>query len=157
MKPFRVCLSGVVLLAALAACFPAEETGSPDPPPAPTTGGTVSLSPEREATDEEETVARESTLEPDAAPPEVVLRLEGNPSTRFSGLCEVGGEESVLSGRVPERFTFDLDGMELSCRIQKQDRQTGNLRVILLVGDTTRSVQQTDSPDGTIRISYQDD
>ncbi len=86
--------------------------------------------------------------------PGVVLRLEGDPKTTFSGLCTVGGEESVLSGRVPKRYAFDLDGKKLSCRIQKQDSGRGDLKVILTADDTTRSVQQTSTRDGFISISY---
>jgi hypothetical protein len=86
--------------------------------------------------------------------PEVVLRLEGGRSTTFSGLCTAGGEENVLSGRVPKRFTFDLGGRELSCRIEKRDEGDGLLRVILIAGNTTRSVQQSNSPGSTINVSY---
>ena len=87
-------------------------------------------------------------------PPEVVLRLEGGPKTTFSGLCSVGNEQSVLDGRVPKRFTFDPRGRELSCRIQKRDDGRGALKIILIAGDTTRSVQQTNAPGGTINLSY---
>jgi hypothetical protein len=87
-------------------------------------------------------------------PPEVVLRLEGGPKTTFSGLCSVGNEQSVLDGKVPKRFTFDPRGRELSCRIQKRDDGRGALKIILIAGDTTRSVQQTNAPGGTINLSY---
>jgi hypothetical protein len=90
--------------------------------------------------------------EPDS--PGVVLRLEGDPKTTFSGICTVGGKESVLSGRVPKRYAFDLKGRKLSCRIQKQDPDEGRLKVILTVNDTTRSVQQTNARGGLINISY---
>ena len=86
--------------------------------------------------------------------PEVVLRLEGGPKTTFSGLCSVGDEQSVLDGRVPKRFTFDPGNRTLSCRIQKRDRGRGALKIILIAGNTTRSVQQTNSPGGTINLSY---
>jgi len=86
--------------------------------------------------------------------PEVVLRLEGGPKTTFSGLCSVGDEQSVLDGQVPKRFTFDPRGRELSCRIQKRDDGQGALKIILIAGNTTRSVQQTNSPQGVINISY---
>ena len=88
------------------------------------------------------------------AQPEVVLRLEGGPKTTFSGLCSIGGEQNVLDGRVPKRFTFDPEGRELSCRIQKRDKGRGALKVVLIAGNTTRSVQQTNSPGGTINLSY---
>ncbi len=88
--------------------------------------------------------------------PEAILRLEGGPDTTFSGLCTVGGREDVVSvgGRVPKRFTFDLDGSALACRIEKRDQNRGALKVVLITGDTTRSVQQTNSPGATMNVSY---
>ncbi len=108
--------------------------------------------------EEETTVSSplsEATLGAGPEDPGVVLRLEGDPKTTFSGLCTVGREESVLSGRVPKRYAFDLDGKKLSCRIQKQDTGRGDLKVILTADDTTRSVQQTSTHNGFINISYQ--
>ncbi len=96
----------------------------------------------------------EATLGAEPNSPGVVLRLEGDPKTTFSGLCTVGEEESVLSGRVPKRYAFDPDGRKLSCRIQKQDSGKGDLKVILTADDTTRSVQQTSARNGFINISY---
>jgi len=89
--------------------------------------------------------------------PEVVIRLEGDLKTTFTGLCSVGQEQNVLSGRVPERFTFDLAGERLECRIEKRDGDDGDLKVILIAGDTTRSIQQTNSPGGIINVSYKDE
>ena len=86
--------------------------------------------------------------------PEAIIRLEGDPKTLFTGLCSVGGKRSVLSGRVPERFDFDLDGRRLECRIEKRDGEGGDLKVVLIVGDTTRSVQQTNAPGGVVNLSY---
>jgi hypothetical protein len=86
-----------------------------------------------------------------------VIRLEGDPKTTFTGLCSVGQKQNVLSGRVPERFTFDLVGERLECRIEKRDENDGDLKVVLVAGDTTRSVQQTNSPDSVINISYKDE
>ncbi len=86
--------------------------------------------------------------------PEVVLRLEGSPRTTFSGLCSVGDEQSVLDGKVPKQFTFNPRGRELSCRIQKRDDDRGALKIILIAGNTTRSVQQTNAPGGTINLLY---
>jgi hypothetical protein len=87
--------------------------------------------------------------------PEAVIRLEGDPETTFSGLCSVGEERSVLSGQVPNRFAFHLKGRQLSCRIEKQDGGTGDLKVVLVAGDATRSVQQTNAPGGVIKVSYE--
>ena len=86
--------------------------------------------------------------------PDALLRLEGDPETTFSGFCTVGTEESVIGGRVPKRYRFDLDGRNLSCRIQKRNPGNSSLRVVLLSGDNTRSVQQTRSRDSVIRISH---
>ena len=86
--------------------------------------------------------------------PEVVLRLEGGSRTTFSGLCSVGNRQSVLEGEVPESFTFDPRGRELSCRIQKRDDGRGALKIVLVAGNTTRSIQQTNAPGGTINLSY---
>ena len=87
--------------------------------------------------------------------PDVVIRLEGDPGTTFSGLCSVGEERSVLSGRVPKRFAYHLKGRQISCRIEKRDGGTGDLKVILVAGDSTRSVQQTNAPGGVIEVSYE--
>ena len=89
--------------------------------------------------------------------PEVLIRLEGDPKTTFSGLCSVGEERNVLSGRVPKRFAFDLKGRQLSCRIEKQDGGAGDLKVVLVAGETTRSVQQTNAPGGIIKVFYKGD
>jgi hypothetical protein len=88
--------------------------------------------------------------------PEVSIRLEGDPKTTFTGLCSVGEERNVLSGRVPKRFAFHLKGRQLSCRIEKQDGSTGDLKVVLVAGETTRSVQQTNAPGGIINVSYRE-
>ncbi len=158
MKALVVALL-VVLSQASWACSadPGRETGG---------GSTQSSSNFEESTlasaktvQQEETTASsplpEATLGAGSGDPGVVLRLEGDPKTTFSGLCTVGPEESVLSGRVPKSYAFNLDGRKLSCRIQKQDRGRGELKVILTAGDTTRSVQQTSTHDGFINISYQ--
>jgi hypothetical protein len=86
--------------------------------------------------------------------PEVLIRLEGAPETTFSGLCSVGEQREVLSGRVPKRFAFDLKGRRLSCRIEKQDGGNGDLKVLLIAGETTKSVQQTNTPGSIINVSY---
>jgi hypothetical protein len=87
-------------------------------------------------------------------PPDAVLRLEGDSGTRFSGICTVGDERTVINGRVPKRFAYELGGEELSCQIQKRGEGSGTLKVTLIAGQSTRSVQQTNSPEGTIDISY---
>jgi hypothetical protein len=67
----------------------------------------------------------------------------------------VGEKRSELRGQVPKRFAFDLKGRQLSCRIEKRDGETGDLEVILVAGDSTRSVQQTNAPGGVLEVSYE--
>jgi hypothetical protein len=151
MRALVAALLTVLLLAG--ACDSGERSGSTgrtdnpeeNSPASPTTGPETTGS----------TPPPEATLGAEPASPDVVLRIEGDPETTFSGICTVGGKESVLSGRVPKRYTFVLRGQRLSCRIQKQDSGEGSLRVILVAGDTTRSVQQTNSRGGVINLSYQ--
>jgi hypothetical protein len=112
---------------------------------APTTG----LETTRESPPPELTLGEDASGKPD-----VVIRLEGDPETTFSGLCSVGEERSVLSGQVPKRFAFYLKGRQLTCRIKKRDGGTGDLEVVLVAGEATRSVQQTNAPGGVIRVSY---
>jgi hypothetical protein len=104
---------------------------------------------------EEKTEPPEATLGTEPDSPGVVLRLEGDPKTVFSGICTVRAKRSVLSGRVPKRYTFDPEGQRLVCRIQKQDPGRGSLKVILAASDTTHSVQQTNVRGGVISISYE--
>jgi hypothetical protein len=132
------------------ACSGEDSAGSPD-----STGveedTLVSSTAGREKT---EPSPPEATLGAEPEAPGVVLRLEGDPKTTFSGICNVGEKEYALSGRVPERYTFDPKVEGLSCRIQKQDRHEGSLKVILSAADTTRSVQQTNVHGGVISLSY---
>jgi hypothetical protein len=125
--------------------------------------------PEQKTEMTEEATSLATTLETtgDSRPPEVTLgndsggesdvmiRLEGDPGTTFSGLCSVGEAQKVLSGQVPKRFEFDLKGQQLSCRIEKRDNEKGDLKVVLAAGETTRSVQQTNTPGGVIKVSYE--
>ncbi len=138
------------------ACSP-DDPGEGSGPTRSATGseeGTlVSSTTDAETTDE--TSPPEATLGMGPDSPDVLLRLEGDPKTTFSGICTVGGRENVLSGRVPKRYTFDPKGERLSCRIQKQDSGDGRLKVILTANDTTRSVQQTSTRGGVLNISYQ--
>ncbi len=154
MKALVAALLTVLVMAG--ACS-GDDSSEGSGPPASTTGseeGTlVSSTTDQEKTDS--TSPPEATLGPGPDSPDVVLRLEGDPKTTFSGICTVGGRENVLSGRVPKRYTFDPKGQRLSCRIQKQDPGKGRLKVILTANDTTRSVQQTNTRGGVINISYQ--
>jgi hypothetical protein len=116
----------------------------------------VTTSPSTRLETTENTSPPEITLGEDPrGKPEVFIRLEGDPRTTFSGLCSVGEERNVLSGQVPKRYAFDLRGRGLSCRIEKRDGGTGDLKVVLAAGETTRSVQQTNAPGGVINVSYE--
>ena len=159
MKALVVALL-VVLSQASWACSgdPGRETGGGSKPSSSNFEEGTLASTKTVQEEEETTVSSplpEATLGAGSEDPGVVLRLEGDPKTTFSGLCTVGREESVLSGRVPKRYAFDLDGKKLSCRIQKQDTGRGDLKVVLTADDTTRSVQQTSTHNGFINISYQ--
>jgi hypothetical protein len=140
-----------VLLLAGASCS-GDESGERTRPKntGPEEGTLVSSTTGQEKT--ESTPPPEATLGEGPDSPGIVLRLEGDPKTTFSGICTVGSKENVLSGRVPKRYAFE--GQKLSCRIQKQDSGRGSLKVILTANDTTRSVQQTNTRGGVIHISY---
>ena len=148
----------VVLFFAGACSDKAEKTGVDDPPEGKTEISEETTSPPTtilETTGESR--PPEVTLGDDkGGKPEVVIRLEGDKKTAFSGLCSVGEEQKVLGGQVPKRFEFDLEGRQLSCRIEKQDGGNGDLKVVLVAGETTRSVQQTNSPGGVIKVSYEE-
>lgn len=85
---------------------------------------------------------------------EPVLRLEGGPEAEFSGICNVGGEEYVIGGETPSSYG-DFGSRSFSCQIEKQDSGDGGLKVIVVTGDTTRSVQQTSTEGSVISISYE--
>jgi hypothetical protein len=74
-----------------------------------------------------------------ASSEEVTLKIEGSPATEFSGTCIIGGkEEKKLSGRVPKRFIYELDGQQLECEIRKQSSNSGQMKVEFSAGgDTT--------------------
>ncbi len=123
---------------------------SPEPTPSASASSTTGMETKMETT------AETGTLEggPDDTP-DVVLRVEGDSGVTFSGLCEIGAEDAVLDGgEVPERYLFTTRGKRLSCRIQKQDSGDGDLKVTLLAEGSTHSVQQINSPDGVINVSY---
>jgi hypothetical protein len=156
--PVAMLLLAVLLFAG--AC--SDETRKPDERSSPASEKTevteepTSASTTRLETTEDSPPEISLGNDPDGKP-DVVIRLEGDPRTTFSGLCSVGEERSVLSGRVPKRFAYHLKGRQLSCRIEKRDGGTGDLEVILVAGDSTRSVQQTNAPGSVIEVSYEGD
>jgi hypothetical protein len=86
---------------------------------------------------------------------EVTLKIEGSPATEISGTCIVGGEEErKVSGRVPKRFIYELDGQPLECEISKQSSNSGEMKVEFSAGDDTNSVQQTSTQGGTLTLRY---
>jgi hypothetical protein len=157
MKAPVVALLVAVSLAWACSGDPGRETGATQSSPSFEEGTLASTKTVQEEETKGSSPLPEATLGAGGDSPGVVLSLEGDPKTTFSGICTVGRKESVLSGRVPKRYAFDLNGKKLSCRIQKQDPGRGELKVILTADDTTRSVQQTSSRDGFINISYQGD
>ena len=85
---------------------------------------------------------------------EVVMRLKGDEGVEFSGTCSVGGEEQEIKGKVPDEFTFGLDGGELECEIRKEGGD-GALKMVLVSGND-RVVQKV-SGDSTLKFTYSDD
>jgi hypothetical protein len=92
----------------------------------------------------------------DASAPsgEVTLKIEGSPRTEFSGTCIVGGEEEKISGRVPKRFIYELDGQPLECEISKQSSNSGEMKVEFSAGGQTNSVQQTSTQGSSLTLLY---
>jgi hypothetical protein len=87
---------------------------------------------------------------------EVTLKIEGSPGTEFSGTCVVGGkEERKVSGRVPKRFNYELDGQRLECQIRKQSSNSGHMKVEFSAKAHTNSVQQSSTQGGSITLRYE--
>jgi len=87
---------------------------------------------------------------------EVTLKIEGRPGTEFSGTCIVGGkEERKVSGRVPKRFIYELDGQRLECEIRKQSSNSGEMKVEFSAGGHTNSVQQTSTQGDSLTLRYE--
>jgi hypothetical protein len=163
VKTLAIAPAAVLLLVVLhfvGACSDDPHDGPGDETEVPTgkTGGGTTPSPQNGRKTTTDLSPPEVTLgQNPGGRPEVVIRLEGDPMTTFTGHCSVGQAQNGLSGRVPERFTFDLAGERLECRIEKRDGHDGDLKVVLVARDTTRSVQQTNSPGGIINLSYKDE
>ena len=106
--------------------------------------------------DEESSVEEESSGDEESIPVgenEVVMRLKGDEGVEFSGTCSSGGEEKEIEGRVPEEFTFNLDGDELECEIRTEG--DGTMKMIL-VSSNDRVVQSV-SGNSTIKFTYSKD
>ena len=85
---------------------------------------------------------------------EVTLKIEGSPGTEFSGTCIIGSKEKKVSGRVPKRFIYELDGHPLECEIRKQSSNSGEMKVEFSAGGHTNSVQQTSTQGGSLTLRY---
>ncbi len=79
------------------------------------------------------------------------LEIGGDPGTGFSGTCTIGDEEREVSGQVPERFVFEVNGQKLECEIHK--RSAGAMNIILDAGGADY-VQRTGSQRTVVRIVY---
>jgi hypothetical protein len=99
--------------------------------------------------------AKEEGANSSAPSGEVTLKIEGSPGTEFSGTCIIGGqEEKKISGSVPKRFIYQLDGQRLECEISKQSSNSGQMKVEFSAKDHTNSVQQTSTQGGSITLRY---
>jgi hypothetical protein len=86
---------------------------------------------------------------------EVALKVEGSPGTEFSGTCIIGGkEEKKISGRVPKRLIYEIDGQPLECEIRKQSSNSGEMKVEFSAEGHTNSVQQTSTQGGSVTLRY---
>lgn len=82
----------------------------------------------------------------------ITLEIGGDPGTKFSGRCSVGGEEKVIGGRVPARYVYEPGGDKLECEIRKGG--AGTPEVVLTAGNNVRSVQRTSAQGSTINFTY---
>jgi hypothetical protein len=99
--------------------------------------------------------AKEEGADTTAPSGEVTLKIEGSPGIEFSGTCIIGGkEEQEVSGRVPKRFIYELDGQPLECEIRKQSSNSGEMKVEFSAGGHTNSVQQTSTEGGSLTLRY---
>jgi hypothetical protein len=99
--------------------------------------------------------AKQEGADATAPSAEVTLKIEGSPGTEFSGTCIVGGkEEKKVSGRVPKRFIYELDGQRLECKIRKQSSNSREMKVEFSAGGHTNSVQQTSTQGGSLTLRY---
>lgn len=77
------------------------------------------------------------------------LEIKGSPETEFSGSCTIGdGEPEEIGGRVPQSFTYDLNGKSLKCEIASE----GEIEVNLTHGNN-HSVQRISG--GTLDLAYE--
>ena len=82
---------------------------------------------------------------------EVLLRIEGDSGTTFSGTCTIGDEEEQVDGEVPQRFTYELGGGKLECEITNEG--PGGIEIVLRSGND-RSVQRVNTSGAVINLTY---
>ncbi len=83
----------------------------------------------------------------------VKLKIGGEPGTRFSGTCAVGGEEREVSGRVPGRFVYEPDG-PVECDIRKEG--SGQLK-FFVKADGGNQKQKIKVTGDTVSFSFSGD
>lgn len=92
----------------------------------------------------------------DAHPSEVRLKVDGEPGTRFSGICAVGGEEREVSGQVPERFVYEPEVREVECEIRKEEPDDGPLE-FSIIADGGNQKQRIQATGDTMSFAYSGD
>lgn len=89
-------------------------------------------------------------------PGRVSLKVGGEPGTRFSGTCAVGGEAREISGRAPERFVYEPDGREVECEIHAQSPDSGPLQ-FSISADGGNQKQRISVTGDTMSFAYSGD
>ena len=85
---------------------------------------------------------------------EVTLKLEGAPGTAFSGTCNVGDQGEEITGEVPQSFIYELaESQKLDCEVRKSGSDSGSLKVTLTTPGSS-IVQQTNTPGGSLNLTF---
>lgn len=82
------------------------------------------------------------------------LKVSGKAGTKFSGTCAVGGREEDVSGRVPARYEYELNGRRIECELRTKDG--GALKVTFTSGGD-RVRQKIQGRAATFRFVYSAD
>lgn len=85
---------------------------------------------------------------------EARLKIGGKAGTEFSGTCSVGGREEDVSGWVPARYEYELNGRRIECEIRTEDG--GSLKVTFTAGGD-RVRQKIKGRAATFRFVYSAD
>ena len=89
-------------------------------------------------------------------PGRVRLKIGGVSGAQFSGTCTVGGEEREVSGRIPSRFVYELDGQEVKCEVRAQDPGAGPLQFSITADGENRKQRMKVTGD-TLSFAYSGD